>query len=229
MKKGWNRCPTQIRLQGGMDLLGVARKAMERSFLVLVEWCHQCPGHSVPPNTTRSTRQAFSVRRRPSTSISSETRTSHGKRMRERTNRESYPSKKHQEADVSPKTRHVLEDPSGDGYRRPLSTKKSPKKPINRMCPCEESTDERIEGQPLGQGRLMVQGILPGEGCDVKSTWFRLTSWGPVTEARQLPVHGNTPWNESLLQYHSPLGKSHHQTLSPLWWRCDPIQTKPLL
>ena len=32
---------------------------------------------------------------------------------RERTNRESYPSKKHQEADVSPKTRHVLEDPSG--------------------------------------------------------------------------------------------------------------------
>ena len=64
MKKGWNRCPTQIRLQGGMDLLGFARKAMERSFLVLVEWCHQCPsrdGHSVPPNTTRSTRQAFSV------------------------------------------------------------------------------------------------------------------------------------------------------------------------
>ena len=85
------------------------------------------------------------------------------------------------------------------------------------------------KASPLGQGRLMVQGILPGESCDVKSTWSSLTSWGPVTEARPLPVHGNTPWNESLLQYHSPLGKSHHQTLSPLWWRCDPIQTKPLL
>ena len=43
-----------------------------------------------------------------------------------------------------------------------ITKKKSPKKPINRMCPCEESTDERIKGQPLGQGRLMVQGILPG-------------------------------------------------------------------
>ena len=147
MKKGWNRCPTQIRLQGGMDLLGVARKAMERSFLVLVEWCHQCPGHSVPPNTTRSTRQAFSVRRRPSTSISSETRTSHGK------------TRAHKQRELSiqeaPRSRCFAQDTSRargsirDGYRRSLP-KKSPKKPINRMCPCEESTDERIEGQSPG-------------------------------------------------------------------------------
>ena len=44
---------------------------------------------------------------------------------RERTNRESYPSKKHQEADVSPKTRHVLEDPSGmdteDHYQKKVT------------------------------------------------------------------------------------------------------------
>ena len=207
-------------------MLGFARKAMERSFLVLVEWCHQCPGHSVPPNTTRSTRQAFSVRRRPSTSISSETRTSHGK------------TRAHKQRELSiqeaPRSRCFAQDTSRargsirDGYRRPLP-KKSPKKPINRMCPCEESTDERIEGQSLGQGRLMVQGILPGESCDVKSTWSSLTSWGPVTEARPLPVHGNTPWNESLFAIPRPLGKSHPQTLSPLWWRCDPIQTKPLL
>ena len=50
------------------------------------------------------------------------------------------------EADVSHNVRHVLEDSSGDGYRRPgewgLSPKKSPKKPINRMCLGEESTDD---------------------------------------------------------------------------------------
>ena len=44
---------------------------------------------------------------------------------RGRTNRESYPSKKHQEADVSPKTRHVLEDPSGmdteDHYQKKVT------------------------------------------------------------------------------------------------------------
>ena len=48
-------------------------------------------------------------------------------------------------ADVSRNVRHVLEDSSGDGYRRPRRTgclpKKSPKKPINRMCLGEESTD----------------------------------------------------------------------------------------
>ena len=163
MKKGWNRCPTQIRLQGGMDLLGVARKAMERSFLVLVEWCHQCPardGHSVPPNTTRSTRQAFSVGT-----------TLHFHFFRDKDKPWKTHARAHKQRELSiqeaPRSRCFAQDTSRargsirDGYRRPLP-KKSPKKPINRMCPCEESTDERIKGQPLGQGRLMVQGILPG-------------------------------------------------------------------
>ena len=146
---------------------------------------------------------------------------------RERTNRESYPSKKHQEADVSPKTRHVLEDSSGmvteDHYQKSHQRSQSTGCVLVRKAQTNAS-----KASPLGQGRLMVQGILPGESCDDKSTWSSLTSWGPVTEARPLPVHGNIPWNESLLQYHSPWN-SHPQTLSPLWWRCDPIQTKPLL
>ena len=129
--EGWNRCPTQKKYpagtdgppnQGGMGLLGFAPKkrrliltfkvewaclvfSARKVFLVLAEWCPSKDdmGHSVPPNTTRSTRKAFSVGKRdpPLPFLSDDTRTSHGKRMRERTNSESYPSKKHQEADVS--------------------------------------------------------------------------------------------------------------------------------
>ena len=83
--------------------------------------------------------------------------------------------------------------------QKTITIKKSPKKPINRVCPCEESTDERIEGQ----GRLIVQGILPGEEFPCQVHLVSLASWGPVTEARPLPVHGSTPGTSHCLQYQS--------------------------
>ena len=56
------------------------------------------------------------------------------------------------QADVSRNVRHVLEDSSGGWIQTGQVTddlenwvspkKKSPKKPMNRMCPGEESTDE---------------------------------------------------------------------------------------
>ena len=107
----------------------------------------------------------------------------------------------HPRSTKKPMVRHTSSS-RARGFIRETDTedhyqKKSPKKPINRVCPCEESTDEHIDR--LGQGRLMVHKeyymeILPGEWAShVKSTWFGLTSWGPVTEARPLPVHGSTP------------------------------------
>ena len=66
MKKGWNRCPTQKQGDGTDD----APRKVEWTCLGLHEtlWrglalCHGgvSRDHSVPPNTTRSTRQAFSV------------------------------------------------------------------------------------------------------------------------------------------------------------------------
>ena len=66
--------------------------------------------------------------------------------------------------------------------------------------------------------------ILPGNGLSiVKSTWFGLTSWGPVTEARPLPVHGSTPGTCHCLQYQSSWSEVIFN-LYPLWWWCDPIQ-----
>ena len=72
------------------------------------------------------------------------------------------------QADVSRNVRHVLEDSSGDGYRRPrtgaLPQKKSPKKPINRMCLGEESTDEQSGISTTGQ-RQMGPPTTPETGC----------------------------------------------------------------
>ena len=72
------------------------------------------------------------------------------------------------QADVSRNVRHVLEDSSGDGYRRPrtgaLPQKKSPKKPINRMCLGEESTDEHSGISTTGQ-RQMGPPTTPETGC----------------------------------------------------------------
>ena len=60
-----------------------------------------------------------------------------------------------------------------------------------------------------------TQGILPGNGFTiVKCTWFGLTSWGPVTEARPLPVHGSTPGTCHCLQYQSFLTRGGLQLVS---------------
>ena len=89
----------------------------------------------------------------------------------------------HPRSTSKPMVRHVLEDSSGDGYRRPgtgLQTalknwvsppKKSPKKPINRVCLGEESTDEPC--QKAAQQIEADGGFRrhPRQGANVKSTW----------------------------------------------------------
>ena len=152
--------------------------------------------------------------------------------MRERTNRESYPSKKHQEADGSTHPFVTCSRIHQGGITKTI-TKKSPKKPINRVCPGEESTDEHIHR--VGQGRLMVHKeyymeILPGNGFPiVKSTWFGLTSWGPVTEARPLPVHGSTPGTCHCLQYQSSWSEVVFNKTCILCGGVIPFNKKPLL
>ena len=128
--------------------LGLYGMAMERSCSL---WRRrEFWDHSVPPNTTRSTRLSL-CGCDLTTSISS-LRTSYGNinESAQTDDLPRQPSKKYStEADVSHNVRHVLEDSSGDGYRRPrtgaLPQKKSPKKPINRMCLGEESTDEATQ------------------------------------------------------------------------------------
>ena len=92
----------------------------------------------------------------------------------------------HPRSTSKPMVRHVLEDSSGDGYRRPgtgLQTalknwvsppKKSPKKPINRVCLGEESTDEptRPESSSTDRGRRRWDlQRPPRQDGNVKSTW----------------------------------------------------------
>ena len=104
-----------------MDLLGSARNGYGKVLLDVVEGVFR--DHSVPPNTTRSTRQAFSVW--VTRHVHFFPRQTKGKpwkqRLRERTNRplRRQPSKKHQKPMV--RVRHVLEDSSGmdtDGLER---------------------------------------------------------------------------------------------------------------
>ena len=77
----------------------------------------------------------------------------------------------------------------------------SPKKPINRVCPCEESTDEPRESETstTGQGRLRW-GFkrLQGRVGNVKSTW-------PGCEVKQVG-------DLSLLQDHSHISHTHPWT-----------------
>ena len=107
-------------------------------------------------------------------------------------------------AHVSRKTRvrHMLEESSGmhtDGHE--LLQINSPKKPINRVCSCEESTDEpkQSETSTTGQGRLRW-GFKrhQGKGGNVKSTW-------PGCEVK--PVGDLSP-----LQYYSHSPHTHPWT-----------------
>ena len=124
------------------------------------------------------------------------------------------PSKKHQsrcfaQDTGSSRARGVIRD----GYRRPgLLQINSPKKPINRVCPCEVSTDEPTQSETsTGQGRLRW-GFKRNHGKvgNVKSTW-------PGCEVKQVG-------DLSLLQYHSHSSHTHPWTVIaddrvyPLWW-----------
>ena len=126
-------------------------------------------------------------------------------RLRERTNRRLHrqPSKKHSKPMF--RARHEFVTCSRthqrmvtdglervtDGVENWVSPKKSPKKPINRMCPCEESTDEPTQSgiSTTGRGRRRW-GIRqpPRQGVNVKSTW-------PDSEVKLGTCH--------CLQYHS--------------------------
>ena len=107
--------------------LGLYGMAMERSCSL---WRRrEFWDHSVPPNTTRSTRLSLCGCDR-TTSISS-LRASYGNisESAQTDDLPRQPSKKYStEADVSHIGRHVLEDSSGDGSRRPGEWRLSPKK-----------------------------------------------------------------------------------------------------
>ena len=166
--------------------------------------------HSVPPNTTRSTRQAFSVW------VAEVTRHFHffprqtkGKpwkhRLRERTNSplRRQPFNKHPKPMFRARHEFVTCSRTHQGWiqtamRTGLHQINSPKKPINRVCPCEESTDEptQVETSTTEQGTLRWDCTRhPRQDGNVKSTW-------PGCEVK--PVG-----DLSLLQYHSHNSHTH--------------------
>ena len=105
-------------------------------------------------------------------------RTSHGKhRLRERTNRRllRQPSKKHSKPMFRATFLTCSRTPQGmdtDGLEElGFSQKKSPKKPINRVCPREESTDEQSETSTTGQRQMGPPATPERLGVNVKSTW----------------------------------------------------------
>ena len=170
--------------------------------------------HSVPPNTTRSTRQAFSVWvTRHFHFFPRQTKDKPWKhRLRERSNRplRRQPSKKHPKPMF--RARHGVVTCSSthqgwiqtawNGLQTTMRTgflqSHSPKKPINRVCPCKESLDEPTQSDisTTGQGRLRW-GFKrhPRQGANVKSTW-------PGCEVK--PVG-----DLSLVQYHSHNSHTH--------------------
>ena len=131
--------------------LGLYGMAMERSCSL---WRRrEFWDHSVPPNTTRSTRLSL-CGCDLTTSISSP-QGKLWKQGRERTNRRTCPGNHPRSTPQKPMFRtsvvtcsrsHQGMDP--DGLENGGSPqKKSPKKPINRMCLGEESTDESSHSQ----------------------------------------------------------------------------------
>ena len=172
--------------KGGMDLLGSVWNGYGKVLLVVEEKGVLRPQCSPKHNAFDSSLCGCDL----TTSISSP-RTSHGNicESAQTDDLPRQPSKKYStEADVSHHVRHVLEDSSGDGYRRPrtedrrpgewvLSPKKSPKKPINGMCLGEESTDDSTQSgnsqasAPQAKDRWDLQGrprwgIQHETGCE---------------------------------------------------------------
>ena len=212
--------------KGGMDLLGSVWNGYGKVLLVVEEKGVLGPQCSPKHNAFDSSLCGCDL----TTSISSP-RTSPWTHQRERTNRglPRQPSKKYStEADVSHNGRHVLEDSSGDGSRRPgewrLSPKKSPKKPINRMCLGEESTDESSHSQATVRHqhhRSKADGSFQGsprwgfkrpprQGVNVKSTW-------PGCEVELGTCHC-LPYYVHLVHTRIPGWSSPTTERYPLWW-----------
>ena len=126
-------------------------------------------------------------------------------RLRERTNRRLHrqPSKKHSKPMFRARHEFVTCSRTHQGWiqtamRTGLLQINSPKKPINRVCPCEESTDEptQVETSTTEQGTLRWDCTRhPRQDGNVKSTW-------PGCEVK--PVG-----DLSLLQYHSHNSHTH--------------------
>ena len=101
--------------------------------------------------------------------------------------------------------------------------KKSPKKPINRMCLGEESTDDPTQSgnsqtsAPQGKGRWGLQGSPrwgckrhPRQGVNVKSTW-------PGCEVELGTCHC-LPYYVHLVHTRIPGLSSPTTERYPLWW-----------
>ena len=126
-------------------------------------------------------------------------------RLRERTNSplRRQPSNKHPKPMFRARHEFVTCSRTHQGWiqtamRTGLLQINSPKKPINRVCPCEESTDEptQVETSTTEQGTLRWDCTRhPRQDGNVKSTW-------PGCEVK--PVG-----DLSLLQYHSHNSHTH--------------------
>ena len=97
--------------------LGLYGMAMERSCSL---WRRrEFWDHSVPPNTTRSTRLCVGVTQPRPFLPQGQTMETWVRAHKQTTCPGNHPRSTPPEADVSRHVRHVLEDTSGDGYRRP--------------------------------------------------------------------------------------------------------------
>ena len=131
MKKDWNMSHPKNKVmermtlpKGGMDLLGSARKAMERS--CLISWSGvqvtACPKHNAFDSSGFLCLGALGdppLPFLPQTNQGQAMETPSAKAHKQTTAQATI--QEAPQADVSRKTRvrHVLEDSSGDGYRRP--------------------------------------------------------------------------------------------------------------
>ena len=114
----------------------------------------------------------------------------------------------------------------------------SPKKPINRVCPCEESTDEptQSETSTTGQGRRRW-GFKrhPRQGANVKSTWpgcevklgtCHCCNTTPTVRTRIPELSSPTTGGSSVVVIH-PRGPSDETTSLGQWvqrWKGSQLQ-----
>ena len=114
----------------------------------------------------------------------------------------------------------------------------SPKKPINRVCPCEESTDEPIQSgiSSTGQGRLRwgfkrhprqgANGKSTWPGCEVKSGTCHCCNTTPTIHTRIPGLSSPTTEGSSVVVIH-PRGPSDETTSLGQWvqgWKGSQLQ-----
>ena len=154
-------------------MLGSARHDYGKVLLDVVEGCSAV---TVFPQTQRVRLVRLSLFGGPTTSISSpgKPRTSHGNTVCESAQTDDCPGNHPR----STPSRCFAQDTSSSRARGPIrgwiqtalknwvSPKKSPKKPINRVCPCEESADEPTQsGISTTGSRQTAMGHLTETGC----------------------------------------------------------------